>query len=75
MAGLCGMTGCLTSITRCPFTSSIIILEMTNSHNVIFYIMLVSLISNLIETLVSKHSFYDHLKDQYINEVHKKEIQ
>ncbi|MEP7254324.1 MAG: chloride channel protein [Ferruginibacter sp.] len=72
---LCGMTGCLTSITRSPFTSSILILEMTNSHNVIFYIMLVALISNLIATLVSKHSFYDQLKDRYINEVHKKEMQ
>lgn len=72
---LCGMTGCLTSITRSPFTSSILILEMTNSHNVIFYIMLVALISNLIATFISKHSFYDQLKDQYISEVHKNETQ
>ncbi len=72
---LCGMTGFLTSITRSPFTSSILVLEMTNSHNVIFYIMLTALFSNLIATLVSRHSFYDHLKDQYINEIHKTEIQ
>ena len=72
---LCGMTGFLTSITRSPFTSSILVLEMTNSHNVIFYIMLTALFSNLIATLVSKHSFYDQLKDQYINEVHKSEPQ
>lgn len=75
LAILCGMTGCLTSITRSPFTSSILILEMTNSHNVIFYIMLVALISNLIATAMSRHSFYDQLKDQYINEVHKNEVQ
>ena len=72
---LCGMTGFLTSITRSPFTSSILVLEMTNSHNVIFYIMLTALFSNLIATVISRHSFYDHLKDQYINEVHKSEIQ
>ncbi len=72
---LCGMTGFLTSITRSPFTSSILVLEMTNSHNVIFYIMITALISNLIGTLVSRHSFYDHLKDQYISEIHKNEIQ
>jgi H+/Cl- antiporter ClcA len=72
---LCGMTGFLTSITRSPFTSSILVLEMTNSHNVIFYIMLTALFSNLIATLVSRHSFYDHLKDQYINEIHKTEMQ
>jgi H+/Cl- antiporter ClcA len=70
---LCGMTGFLTSITRSPFTSSILVLEMTNSHNVIFYIMLTALFSNLIATVISRHSFYDHLKDQYINEIHKSE--
>ena len=72
---LCGMTGFLTSITRSPFTSSILVLEMTNSHNVIFCIMLTALFSNLIATLVSKHSFYDNLKDQYIDEIHKNETQ
>ncbi|MEP6750858.1 MAG: chloride channel protein [Bacteroidota bacterium] len=72
---LCGMTGFLTSITRSPFTSSILVLEMTNSHNVIFYIMLTALFSNLIAGLVSNHSFYDHLKDQYISQIHKDETQ
>ncbi|HNP21091.1 MAG TPA: chloride channel protein [Panacibacter sp.] len=72
---LCGMTGFLTSITRSPFTSSILVLEMTDSHNVIFYIMLTALVSNLVASLVSKHSFYDHLKDQYISEIHKNETQ
>ena len=72
---LCGMTGFLTSITRSPFTSSILVLEMTNSHNVIFYLMLTALLSNLMATVVSRHSFYDHLKDQYIREIHKAELQ
>jgi len=66
---LCGMTGFLTGITRSPFTSSILVLEMTNSHNVIFYIMLTALLSNLIATSLSRHSFYDNLKDQYIKEI------
>ncbi len=72
---LCGMTGFLTSITRSPFTSSILVLEMTNSHNVIFYIMLTALFSNLIAALVSNHSLYDHLKDQFISEIHKSDTQ
>ncbi|MDB5014236.1 MAG: chloride channel protein [Daejeonella sp.] len=67
---LCGMTGCLTGITRSPFTSSILVIEMTNSHHVIFYLMLTALAANLISALVSKHSFYDYLKDQYISEIH-----
>jgi H+/Cl- antiporter ClcA len=68
---LCGMTGFLTSVTKSPFTSSIIVLEMTNSHNVIFYIMLTALCSNLITSLFARHSFYDYLKDDYIVEIHK----
>lgn len=66
---LCGMTGFLTSITRSPFTSSILVLEMTNSHNVIFFIMLAGLLSNLVANLVSRHSFYEHLKSQYLHDL------
>ncbi len=72
---LCGMAGFLTGITRSPFTSSILVLEMTNSHNIIFYIMLTALFANLIAGLISRHSFYDHLKDKYISEIHKSELQ
>ncbi len=72
---LCGMTGFFTGITRSPFTSSILVIEMTNSHTIIFYIMLTALFANSIANLISKHSFYDHLKIQYISEVHYTEIQ
>lgn len=66
---LCGMVGFLTGITRSPFTSSILVIEMTNSHNIIFHLMLTALLANLIATWLSKHSFYDQLKDQYLHEV------
>ncbi|MFP5040161.1 chloride channel protein [Parasediminibacterium sp. JCM 36343] len=72
---LCGMTGCLTGVTRSPFTCSILVLEMTNSHNIIFYIMLTALCANLVSNMVGRHSFYDSLKDQYIREIHKAEAQ
>lgn len=72
---LSGMTGFLTSVTRSPFTSSILVLEMTNSHNVIFYIMLTALVANLVATIISRHSFYDQLKNQYIKEIHEVEEQ
>ncbi len=75
LAILCGMTGLLTGITRSPFTSSILVLEMTNTHNIIFFIMLTALIANLVANLVSRHSFYDQLRDQYISEIHKAELQ
>ncbi|MGB4843501.1 MAG: chloride channel protein [Ferruginibacter sp.] len=72
---LCGMAGFLTGITRSPFTCSILVLEMTNSHNIIFYIMLTALSANLISNLISRHSFYDQLKVKYISEIHKSERQ
>lgn len=72
---LCGMVGFLTGITRSPFTSSILVIEMTNSHNIIFHLMLTALLANLVAALVNKHSFYDSLKDQYIHEIHIIEVQ
>ena len=72
---LCGMAGFLTGITRSPFTCSILVLEMTDSHNIIFYIMLTALSANLISNLISRRSFYDQLKVKYISEIHKTEIQ
>ena len=72
---LCGMVAALTGITRSPFTSSILVIEMTNDHGMIFYIMITALAANLIATLVSKRSFYDHLKDKFVEAVHKNELQ
>ncbi|WP_276131911.1 chloride channel protein [Polluticoccus soli] len=39
---LSGMVGFLTGVTRTPFTSAILVLEMTDRHSVIFYLMLAS---------------------------------
>lgn len=72
---LCGMTGFLTGITRSPFTSSILVIEMTNDHSIIFYLMLTALLANLVANLISRHSFYEHLKEQYIHDIHRSEIQ
>lgn len=66
---LCGMVAFLTGITRSPFTSSILVLEMTNSHNIIFYLMLSGLVASLVATIAHKHAFYEHLKEQYVHEV------
>jgi len=70
---LCGMTGFLTSITKSPFTSTILVLEMTNSHNVIFYILLAALFSNIFGNAVSRHSIYDHLKVECLHDIQKAE--
>ncbi len=66
---LAGMVGFLTGVTRTPFTSAILVLEMTDRHSVILYLMLAALVSNLISLLIDRHSFYDRLKIQYLQEV------
>ncbi|HSB93335.1 MAG TPA: chloride channel protein, partial [Flavitalea sp.] len=65
---LCGMVGFLTGVTRTPFTSAILVLEMTDRHSVIFYLMLAAMLSYFAAMTVSKHSFYDVLKKGYTNE-------
>lgn len=63
---LAGMVAFLTGITRSPFTSAILVLEMTDRHNVIFLLMLSGICASLISTVVSKHSLYDYLKIRYM---------
>ncbi|HVT86635.1 MAG TPA: chloride channel protein [Chitinophagaceae bacterium] len=71
---LAGMVGFLTGVTRTPFTSAILVLEMTDRHNVIFHLMLAGMVATIVSYPVDRHSFYDHLKYQYLHEVsHEKE--
>ena len=64
-----GMVAFLTGITRAPFTSAIIVLEMTDRHSLIFHLMLAGMVSSLISVMVSKKSLYDLLKNSYLEEI------
>jgi H+/Cl- antiporter ClcA len=64
------MVGFLTGVTRTPFTSAILVLEMTDRHNVIFHLLLAGMMASLAAYLIDRHSLYDHLKMQYIHDVH-----
>lgn len=66
---LAGMVGFLTGVTRSPFTSAILVLEMTDRHSVIFYLILAGMVASLVSILIDKHSLYDHLKYQYLREL------
>jgi len=70
---LAGMVAFLTGITRAPFTSAILVLEMTDRSNLILHLMMAGLIASFISKLVDKHSLYDYLRDQYIREVQHEE--
>lgn len=63
---LSGMVGFLTGVTRTPFTSAILVLEMTDRHNVIFFLILAGMISGLAALIIDKHSLYDHLRGEYV---------
>ncbi len=71
---LSGMVGFLTGITRTPFTSAILVLEMTDRHSLIFYLMLAGMLAGIVSVLVDKHSFYDHLKIEYLREMDEKKL-
>ncbi|MFA6542561.1 MAG: chloride channel protein, partial [Bacteroidota bacterium] len=62
----CGMIAFLTGVTHSPFTSSILVLEMTDRHAAIFPMMLAGLIANVAAKAVSEKSFYDSLKENFL---------
>ena len=66
---LSGMVAFLTGITRSPFTSAILVLEMTDRHGIVFPLMLAGLTANLFATPADKTSLYDHLKSNYLADV------
>ncbi|MDO5607873.1 MAG: chloride channel protein [Capnocytophaga sp.] len=70
---LAGMVAFLVGMTRAPFTSAILVLEMTNHHGLIFHLMLAGLVASLVAMLVSRHSFYDVLKVRYLKELFREE--
>lgn len=66
---LAGMVGFLTGVTRTPFTSAILVLEMTDRHSVIMHLMVAAMVANLVSLIIDRRSLYDHLKKQYLKEV------
>ncbi len=66
---LAGMTAFLTGITRAPFTSAILVLEMTDRNNLILHLMLAAIVANFVSVLIDRHSLYDYLKQQYLEEI------
>jgi H+/Cl- antiporter ClcA len=56
---LVGMAAFLTGVTRTPFTSMVLVLEMTDSHEIVLYLMLSSFVASLISHVVKSKSFYE----------------
>jgi H+/Cl- antiporter ClcA len=63
---LAGMVAFLTGVTRSPFTSAILVLEMTDRHSLIFHLMAAAMVANLFAYLIDSKSLYEHLKERFI---------
>ncbi len=63
-----GMVAFLTGVTRSPFTSAILVLEMTDRHSLIFHLILAGMVSSFVSIIVDKNGLYEHLKKKYLNE-------
>jgi len=64
---LAGMTAFLTGVTRTPFTSLILVVEMTDSHEVILSLMLAAIVAQAVAKFVDPISFYEHMSYRIIH--------
>ncbi len=64
-----GMCAFLTGVTRSPFTSAIIILEMTDRHSAILQLMYAAMIASIVAHAIDDTSYYQRMKDRLIASV------
>jgi len=64
-----GMCAFLTGVTRSPFTSAIIILEMTDRHSAILQLMYAAMIASIVAHAIDNTSYYQIMKDRLIASV------
>jgi len=64
-----GMCAFLTGVTRSPFTSAILVLEMTDRHSAIFQLMYASMIASIIAHAIDKRSFYERMKNRLLDTI------
>lgn len=62
-----GMCAFLTGVTRSPFTSAILVLEMTDRHSVIFQLMYASMIASVVAHSVDTKSYYERMKNRLLD--------
>jgi H+/Cl- antiporter ClcA len=69
LLALLGMIAVLTGVTRAPFTSFVLILEMTDRHSAIFPMMLAALVALGSARVVGTASFYELSKRAILREL------
>jgi H+/Cl- antiporter ClcA len=66
MLVLAGMTAFLSGVTRSPFTSAILVLEMTDRHSAIFQLMYAAMVGYLIAFTIDRKSYYERMKERLL---------
>ncbi len=57
----------LSAVIRAPLSSAFLVLEMTNSFNLLFIAIIASYVSSLISKAISKQALYESLASSYLN--------
>jgi H+/Cl- antiporter ClcA len=68
---LIGMISFMTGVTRLPFTSFVLVLEMTDRHSAIFPMMLAALLAQASARIVDPQNLYEHLKPFFAKKLRK----
>lgn len=64
---LLGMIGFLSAFTRAPFTAFVLVLEMTDRHSAIFFMMITSLVASAVSRSWGGKSLYENRKELYFS--------
>ncbi len=60
-----GMSGFLSGVSRAPFTSFVLVLEMTDRHSAIFPMMVTALTASLIGMAIDPKSLYERRRELF----------
>ena len=63
------MIAFLTGVTRTPFTSAVLVLEMTDRHSAIFYFLMAGIIAQYLSEYIQKKPIYEVIKDDIMEDL------
>lgn len=64
LLAIIGMSACLSAVVRAPFTSILIVFEMTHQFSLVPALMLGALVSEALARALTKENFYDEILTQ-----------
>ncbi|MEO5668018.1 MAG: chloride channel protein [Bdellovibrionota bacterium] len=68
---LLGMIAFMSGMTHLPFTSFILVLEMTDRHSAIFPMMMAAILAQASSRLINSHNLYERMKPSFLGQLKK----